>query len=186
SLKDAGITLESENGRSVRLYHRSTDIKMSLDQLGTNTLFEVVSQTLPHSNLNKDEIQKRTWYRFSNNDKIKFFAQLRNMGAPLFPSSFDVYGFLCSLMTYEPFYKSLKMDKKLNMLWIDLWDPTEVVVVENRIKRYHNNNVLAENINDIVDILTDVKLRCDALYYIWTNSREEVQNLTPLARSIRN
>lgn len=183
SLKDAGITLQSDNSGPVRLYHRSTDLSLSMDQLGTNTLFEIVTQTIPNFS-NKEDIQRRTWYRFSDEDKIKFFAQLRNMGAPLFPSSFDVYGFITSLMTYEPFYHSLKINNDLNKLWIDLWDPTELTVIENRIKRYHKNNELAENLHDIVEILAGLKLRCDALYYIWSNSKEKVNNLTPVARSI--
>lgn len=96
------------------------------------------------------------------NDNISLF--IRHAGLPLFPGSFDMYCSMIALMTETDFRTIIMSEPELYRLWAMMWFPSDLLIVENRIRSLK----IRPTHSDIVNILRDLTLRCDVLDLLWS------------------
>lgn len=95
----------------------------------------------------------------------EIYQAMRHIGFPLFVGSFDFYCLLISLMMNKAVYSTVLSTSKLNNLWTALWQPTELLIIQERLTSIHND----ENINSSpVEIIRSLWLHCDVLSTMWS------------------
>lgn len=114
-------------------------------------------------------------YRIGGCDEL-FTIYLRNLGVPLFQSSFDLYMFFTSLMAESVFYHGVIGDPVSLNIWKNLWHPQEYeTVMSSLVAFHHEQRVETPSFKDILTLLKPFILRCDALENTWRQVREEFQ-----------
>ncbi len=86
----------------------------------------------------------------------------RNLGIPLFHSSFDFYCFLVGLMSNIDFYNSVTNDEELLNIWESIWIKEEYDDVKNNIKN------LGNDFESIIKFISKYHLRCNCVNYVWS------------------
>lgn len=95
-------------------------------------------------------------YRLPRNDKY-LFAYMRHSGISLFPTSSDFYCFITAFMRNNEFYNLVKYDPKLHKIWMLLWLPEELPIIEERLKTWPEDAFVLQNL----------WLRCDIVEFVW-------------------
>lgn len=114
-------------------------------------------------------------YRIGGCDEL-FTIYLRNLGVPLFQSSFDLYMFFTSLMAESVFYHGVIGDPVSLNIWKNLWHPQEYeAVMSSLVAFHHEQRVETPSFKDILTLLKPFILRCDALENTWKQVREDFQ-----------
>ena len=114
-------------------------------------------------------------YRIGGCDEL-FTIYLRNLGVPLFQSSFDLYMFFTSLMAESVFYHGVIGDPVILNIWKNLWHPQEYeTVMSSLVAFHHEQRVETPSFKDILTLLKPFILRCDALQNTWRQVREELE-----------
>lgn len=97
------------------------------------------------------------------------YSRTRHMGLPFY-LSFDTYCFIVSILLIPSFYYSFFETKKLiDKVWSPLWFEKEGSIIRQRILAYHNNPGEAQSMATIVELLRDLKLRCNATKILMKN-----------------
>lgn len=100
-------------------------------------------------------------YSFNYETGIKIL-HLRRLGVCLYNTSFTLYCFLIALMSQPEFYRSLNPEAWT--IWKKLWRSEEYDVLDKRLKLNQQKTVVG--IDDIIQTLTKLSLRCDVLKYM--------------------
>lgn len=99
------------------------------------------------------------------------YTRTRHMGLPFY-LAFDTYCFIVSILLIPSFYYSFFETKKLiDKVWSPLWFGKEGNIIRQRIVAYHNNPGEAHSMATIVELLREIKLRCNATEILLKNLR---------------
>ena len=114
-------------------------------------------------------------YRIGSCDEL-FTTYLRNLGVPLFGSSFDLYMFFTCLMAESVFYHGVVSDPVSLNIWKNLWHAQEYETVMSSLEAFHHEpRVETPSFKAILKLLKPLILRCDALENTWTQIREALK-----------
>ena len=114
-------------------------------------------------------------YRIGSCDEL-FTTYLRNLGVPLFGSSFDLYIFFTSLMAESVFYHGVISDPVSLNIWKNLWHAQEYeTVMSSLVAFHHEQRVETPSFKEILTLLKPFILRCDALKNTWRQTREALE-----------
>jgi len=170
----SSFTISNQN-RNLRLYanddifnidmSRNIDIKPFLNLNKSKTCPSLKSDDCLYTNnyLNIRNIK----YKIGNATNI-FTACTKNLGIPLFHSSFDLYCIWLDLMFVPEFYNFIVNDKIFNEIWINMWNVNEYQLVINFIKTNTNKNIRK--------FLSNLYLRCDCIDYVWNALRAKLKS----------
>ena len=114
-------------------------------------------------------------YRIGSCDEL-FTTYLRNLGVPLFGSSFDLYMFFTSLMAESVFYHGVISDPVSLSIWKNLWHAQEYETVMSSLGAFHHEpRVETPSFKVVLTLLKPLILRCDALENTWRQVREALE-----------
>ncbi len=114
-------------------------------------------------------------YKIGSTNSFDIYT--REMGIALFPSSFDTYAFLVSLMVEESFYQALINDDDLNKIWTSIWLPDDFPSVMKELailRKFSSEKHTCPDYSMIREMLGKFYLRCDGLHFLW----QSLKNLT--------
>ena len=110
-------------------------------------------------------------YRIDSCDEL-FTTYLRNLGVPLFGSSFDLYMFFTALMAESVFYHGVISDPVSLNIWKNLWQAQEYeIVMSSLVTFHHEQRAETPSFKEILTLLKPFILRCDALENTWRQIR---------------
>ncbi len=95
------------------------------------------------------------------------FMYIKHLGLPIYQSSFDLYGFMVSLMADRSFYGAVMAEESMYLLWRRMWLPEEFDMVQQKIQKLHNSSDPATRVDKILRFLSGFGLRCDIIDYGW-------------------
>ena len=107
---------------------------------------------------NQEFDKSLTEYKIGNSkDLFKYYTQSTGLG--LYQSSFDLYGFITSLMINQSFRNNVKKDQRLFKFWKSLFDPLEFDDLMLRIESIKQEL----SFDQLLDILSNYKLKLVSL-----------------------
>jgi hypothetical protein len=97
---------------------------------------------------------------------LQLYTRTRHMGVPFY-QSFDYYTILVSMLTNSAFYYPFfATDNLRKIFWDPIWkDSEDGLMMMNKIKTYVEKGT-GSSINDALDMLKGVKLRCSAVHAV--------------------
>lgn len=117
-------------------------------------------KTIHVSNLRIETLEDITYYVLTE-ETAALFLNLRYMGVPLFPNSFDFYAFFVGLMMDRNFYQLVQQDEFASKLWRALWRSEDLPTINARIVAAHHGPDQLPETSDIIEVLKQLHLRCD-------------------------
>lgn len=164
-LHHAGITINNN-----RLYNKSVIAEEELLKKPFRPIIDTVSIT-PFSFDKTKRQNKLTVYRLKkpNNNPTEaiLFMYIKHLGLPIYQSSFDIYGFMISLMADRSFYTTVMNDDSMYLLWRGMWLPEEFEMVQDKIQKLHNSPDPVTRVDKVLRFLAGFGLRCDMIEHGW-------------------
>lgn len=100
-----------------------------------------------------------------------FISYQRNLGIPLFHSSFNTYAMFTALMTNYIFAHTLLNDAVLLPLWTSLWKLEQYPTVMKKLKTLQCREYMVSS-TEIAEFLSNFTLRCDATDEVWAQMKK--------------
>uniref|UniRef100_A0A6C0AFB4 Uncharacterized protein n=1 Tax=viral metagenome TaxID=1070528 RepID=A0A6C0AFB4_9ZZZZ len=123
---------------------------------------------IPSTNTNEYTKNRTICYKIGKNP-TSFLGYVKNLGIPLFYSSFDIYSFFVSLMCNDNFYNDVLKNTELLNLWKNLWNPKEYNDIMEDFENLRHNKI------SIPHFLGQYFLRCDALEITWDGVKKMME-----------
>ena len=152
----SSLTIETDKG-AYRIYNRSW--------LADRYLY--INPFTPIINVEHDE----PFFIVKGLFKVHLYTRTRHMGLPFY-LAFDTYTFIVSLLIIPAFYYAFFSNPDLvGRVWNVLWFHDDAERMRQRVLGYHDHPK-AEGIAVTLEILRDVRLRCDATQRLLESLRE--------------
>jgi hypothetical protein len=104
-------------------------------------------------------------------DRLSYFiGYQRNLGIPLFHSSFNTYAMFTALMANYVFAQTVLNDPILSEMWRTLWKINQYTAVMNKLRVFHTREDIITS-SDINEFLSEFTLRCDATEEAWSQMK---------------
>lgn len=107
-----------------------------------------------------------SYFRLSDNNK-RVISYLRHAGITLYAGAYDTYCLIVATMLDPIVYEIVQQDVPLRMLWQQLWLPSELAAMEERIRGAHVSPFKVASVASIMEILRVAWLRCDILSHLF-------------------
>ena len=175
---DSITVKSSDRSKFAHIYKRNMTLE-SINTLGT-PLFDVMDYMINNDSLsnsssdndssNNEELEEvcsvenndsyeDKWFKFNDEVDILRYVKLRGAGMALFPSSFDFYGMIISIMSRKPYKSHFDNSDILNSIWRSMWIPEDRKIAEGRLKDIK----IIENSEDVARFLLGLRLRCNII-----------------------
>jgi hypothetical protein len=110
------------------------------------------------------------YYTIGNLLNSQIYTRTRHMGIPFF-KSFDYYTVIVSLLTNPSIYYMFFSNNVLkSIFWDSIWFNDDGSIAMDRIRQYIPHDK-GHSINDALDILKGLRLKCNAVAVIMNNIR---------------
>jgi hypothetical protein len=101
-----------------------------------------------------------SYYTIDNLTTASIYADLRHMGIPFY-QTFDTYSFIISLLLIPEVFRMVFTTPDIQAIfWNELWFSDETSKMYNRVRKAIQNGA-ATGMATVLDILKDVKLKCN-------------------------
>jgi hypothetical protein len=164
-LNHAGITVCNK-----RFYNKSVIADEEMLKKPFRPIIDTVSIT-PFSFNRNNADQTVTIYRLKDPNQYlqeaMLFMYIKHLGLPIYQSSFDVYGFMISLMADRAFYITVMSDESMYSLWRSMWMPDEFELVQDKIQKIHKYPDPMTRVDKVLRFLAGFGLRCDMIDHGW-------------------
>ena len=95
------------------------------------------------------------------------FMYIKHLGLPIYQSSFDLYGFMVTLMSDRSFYATVMSDEGLYELWKGMWDPSEFDIIQAKMLKLHDSPDPMTRVDKVLRTLAGFNLKCEVLNLGW-------------------
>jgi hypothetical protein len=164
-LNHSGITVCNK-----RFYNKSVIADEEMLKKPFRPIIDTVSIT-PFSFNRNNADQTVTIYRLKDPNQYlqeaMLFMYIKHLGLPIYQSSFDVYGFMISLMADRAFYITVMSDESMYSLWRSMWMPDEFELVQDKIQKIHKYPDPMTRVDKVLRFLAGFGLRYDMIDHGW-------------------
>lgn len=178
----AGITVANKiNGIKTRLYNKSIIANEEIMKNPFRPIIDTI-KVKPFSFKNNNESNDNTndfekplsesinIYRikdsFKHFQEALIFMYIKHLGFPVYQSSFDVYGFMVSLMSEPSFFSTVMRDESMYLLWRNMWLPEEFEIIQEKMRKLHETDSMTR-VSKVLRVLSGFGLRCNMINYGW-------------------